>query len=143
MSAGGKVWGAAASKQPVVDLRSVMLELELERGDTESIVSSSVSDTTLTATVVLPPPLPALPQEEADMQLAMTLQAIEDEESILAQELFARRVEAAKRSGTEKLRVVARDGDGELESPGPTHSTNLAFTRSVEKAEQYLEKRSR
>ena len=133
-----KPWGAAA-RNTVIDLRSVMLEHEheRERGDTEPITASSVP-----TTVEQPSPLPVLPQEEADMQLAMTLQAIEDEEAILAQELFARRVEAAKRSGTEKLRVIARDGD-ELELPAPSHSTNLAFTRSVEKAEQYLEKRSR
>jgi len=77
-------------------------------------------------------------QEEEDLALALTLQAVEEEELLLAQEQYARQLDAAKRSGTEKIRVVL---PGEVsEGGGRTGGSALAYTKSVEAAEKMLEK---
>lgn len=76
-------------------------------------------------------------QEEEDLALALTLQAVEEEELLLAQEQYARQLESSKRTAFEKIRVVV---PGAASEGGRTGGSALAYTKSVEAAEKMLEK---
>lgn len=139
-------WGAnkpdfkSASSMP--SLQEIMREQAIEGNrsidDRNKITEAAIAQD--------PPPYPVLSSEEEDLQLALTLQAIEDEEAILAQIHSAKQIEAAKQSGIEKIRIAPSPSEAAMLPPSNQNlhgSARLVYSKGIEEIEAALGKAAR
>ena len=135
-------WGQApGGAAPPASLVAIQQEQQLAGPDTsaEQLMPEPSPTTAAAAAATTTTTTP----EDEDLALVLTLQAIEDEELLIAQQHFARQLQSAKQSGAEKIRVLPVNALSGEPDPGalPRPAVPLvAYTRSVEEAERQLAK---
>lgn len=133
-------WGQApGGAAPPASLVAIQQEQQLAGPDTsaEQLMPEPSPTTAAAAAATTTTP------EDEDLALALTLQAIEDEELLIAQQHFARQLQSAKQSGAEKIRVMpvnALSGEPDPDALPRPAVPLVAYTRSVEEAERQLAK---